>query len=367
MISMLLAVSCRPDEPAVKNVNLEVDTLLTISNSQETVLGSPYEVVTDSEGKIIALDRAAGRLVVFNEKGEFLYNIGKRGPGPAEFRDVMGMGIDDDDNIIVFDRAAQSFKKFNTDGEFIGTVTPEEPITTPVEFYPSEKRNLLLYINTNYGAGASKLLNVHSQNFEEIYSSSMKVTDFVDFTTPEPLFLRHSGNFLYLDKHYALFSPYIYNGELYKLKFNPGSSKYQTDEKFEGISFMKNVTFVRGTGSAVKVDSRPRTADGAYEGIKGVIRHNTAHGIYRLNHGHVLHFTFIEKDGVRTFGAEIFDQNLNLIGYGKIFEKLMLSDPETVNLLQIDITWKDEDDKFYIIEWKTEPIIRVVKFSYELQ
>ena len=59
---------------------------------------------------------------------------------------------------------------------------------------------------------------------------------------------------------------------------------------------------------------------------------------------------------------ELFDQRGNLTAYGPI-ERVPLDAYGTATL-ELDIAWKDDQDRLYIIDRTETPVIRVVEVQY---
>ena len=93
--------------------------------------------------------------------------------------------------------------------------------------------------------------------------------------------------------------------------------------------------------------------------------YNLSKGLYQLNNGMIVHFTYIEKKDPheRIFGIEVYDKSMTPIGYAPI--KRISFDPKRSNMLPLNVMWKDNQDRFYIIdkENRATPKIRVVSLD----
>lgn len=89
--------------------------------------------------------------------------------------------------------------------------------------------------------------------------------------------------------------------------------------------------------------------------------HNHSLGVFRMSSGEVVHFTFIERGDKRTFGVEMFDPNGEFVGYGPI-ESVEL-DAQGRGLSPWNVAWRDKEDRFYIINNKDFPFIRIVNLE----
>jgi len=95
-----------------------------------------------------------------------------------------------------------------------------------------------------------------------------------------------------------------------------------------------------------------------------VLAYNQSRGLFRLQDGRLVHFTSCKFGDERVFGVEIFDQSGNLIGYGPI--RSVPWDTNKKSLVNWDVVWKDDQDRFYIIDKDYTPIVRVVELRYQL-
>ena len=59
---------------------------------------------------------------MFNEKGDFLGTIGKKGQGPGEFEAPSSMFIDHQDNLCVHDVVRMGLAVFDKNGQFIRNI-----------------------------------------------------------------------------------------------------------------------------------------------------------------------------------------------------------------------------------------------------
>ncbi|MDE2826419.1 MAG: 6-bladed beta-propeller [Bacteroidota bacterium] len=77
--------------------------------SAEYLFTYPELVRTDSKGYIYVHDRLRADVRVFDESGQFVTTVGRRGEGPGEMREIVSMHVDDRDRLIVADRNSSRF------------------------------------------------------------------------------------------------------------------------------------------------------------------------------------------------------------------------------------------------------------------
>jgi len=82
-------------------------------------LSEPFDLAVDSKGNVWVSDTGNNRVVEFNEKGEYLFQFGKKGTGSGEFNAPKGIAIDPTDSIWVVGSGNNRLQKFNIEGKFI--------------------------------------------------------------------------------------------------------------------------------------------------------------------------------------------------------------------------------------------------------
>ena len=71
-------------------------------------------------GDFVVADRTAGELRIFNQRGEFVRTVGRRGRGPSEFQHIVALEVRGD-TIFVQDPMLGKVVRFRRSGELIGT------------------------------------------------------------------------------------------------------------------------------------------------------------------------------------------------------------------------------------------------------
>ncbi len=100
-----------------------VDTLLSLGGSLATEepeqFGRIGSIVADANGNLFVLDVIRDEVMVFSPKGEYLRTVGRRGPGPGEYRGPAHLGLLGD-TLVVSDMTDYRLCLFKLDGESIG-------------------------------------------------------------------------------------------------------------------------------------------------------------------------------------------------------------------------------------------------------
>jgi hypothetical protein len=76
-------------------------------------------VSVDDKGDIVVLDRNAFRAVEFTSSGEFLFEAGREGEGPGEFKRPVGIAAARDGGLAVLDAARGRYVQFDASGQLV--------------------------------------------------------------------------------------------------------------------------------------------------------------------------------------------------------------------------------------------------------
>lgn len=95
------------------------------------------DVEVDSLGNIFILDAGNFRIVKFSPDGDFLWQGGKKGDGPGEFKDPIDLALGKGD-YFVLDRGNGRIDRFAADGEYLSSIKLRKNITA-ISYVPSGK------------------------------------------------------------------------------------------------------------------------------------------------------------------------------------------------------------------------------------
>jgi len=96
--------------------DLEEDLIIGDPDDENATFYGSVLVAVDSEDNILVLDRENCRVQKFDEEGNFLQTIGRKGQGPGEFVRPLELILDHDDNIYVSEN--RKLHKFSMAGEY---------------------------------------------------------------------------------------------------------------------------------------------------------------------------------------------------------------------------------------------------------
>ncbi len=93
----------------------------------------PSEVAVGKRGRIFVLDGANNQVKVFNQKWQFVLDIGQAGEGNGEFRNPVGLDIDERGYIYVADTGNQRIQIFDDTGKYLRKIDLTRWKARPVE------------------------------------------------------------------------------------------------------------------------------------------------------------------------------------------------------------------------------------------
>jgi len=234
-----------------QNITVQLKNELTIGDDEsapaEYLFAWPTNVCTDTNNNIYISDKNMSKIRVFDEKGNFLNYISRKGQGPGEIQDLISMVVDKKNDLIVVDRVNHRITRFKNMGKDFETY--RIPIYTPVtpwHIYSLGKDNYVLYFhirsNNKYRVGASdKVLHVFDEKFSLIKESFARADEMWDINDS---FLRtrvgkSRSNICVSDSNIILCSPGFYEGKIcvYQKKSNKWEMKYLEGKKPENGSY----------------------------------------------------------------------------------------------------------------------------------
>ena len=315
----------------------------------------PEIVRTDSQGNIYVKDSRRADVRVFDANGRYVTTVGKRGEGPGELREVYGMHVDGDDRVIVADRMSRRFTIFTDMGKSFATKSLAEDGRTiaPRPILSLDNSFVLKYVKlfANPEGGPSikddRVLHTYDTDFNRLETFA-QLDDIYDLDDP---FLKSfstspSGmNVATNGTDTIVLAPVVYGGYIYR--YTRSNDKWGM-EKLKG-------------GPVPTRAFIPVSKKDLQDNRKGSITRSDPTGTYRarifsqstgvaiLSTGEILHFpirTPLKQDYEPR--AELFNQNGDLVGYGRLqFDNPELNGNARV-MESISIQWIDTADRLYL-------------------
>lgn len=335
------------------------------SAAAEYLFGLPWYVATDSQGRIYVADLMAMGIKVYTADGDYVRTIGARGKQPGEFQSIKGMYVTDDDELLVFDRENARITRFSADGEVLATYPV--PILTSVQMRQLGSHYIALYNEVSRGVGASRehhLFHVYGPTFQEAAAEFGTLNEVADQDQAIVRIYHRSnpGRFVMTGNSTLVYAPGLYDGKLYRYEKRNG--QWMQTDILHGYVEEQPYTIV--TSSPFDTDHADMvTSVAGMSRPLAALLHNRTRGLFKLQNGRLVHFTFSEFGDERVFGIEVFDEEGNLIGYGPI--RAVPLDRNGMATLWWRVAWKDDKGRFYIVDREGDaPVVRVVELEYTL-
>jgi hypothetical protein len=115
-----------PKEPIYEATILELQEDLTISGSsddEEQMFQNVHTLDIDAEGNLYILDEQAANIKVFDQNGNFLKTIGRKGQGPGEFGLPISLALTPDQQILVNEMGQRRLLFFDLEGNFLRQIS----------------------------------------------------------------------------------------------------------------------------------------------------------------------------------------------------------------------------------------------------
>ena len=106
-----IMTSCTNSEQSADEIRtsdlseIELTHLFTLEEPEGMFFERVRFLQSDSQGRIFVADQEANHVLVYDASGNFETTIGREGGGPAEFRAILNMFVDENDQLIIFDMA----------------------------------------------------------------------------------------------------------------------------------------------------------------------------------------------------------------------------------------------------------------------
>ena len=317
----------------------------------------PELVRTDSQGNIFVKDARRADIQVFNAAGEFVTVIGRKGEGPGEMQEIVGMHVDGSDRLIVADRMSRRLTIFTNMGKEFSTKTvADQGYIIPNPILSLDGTYLLSYVQrfANPEGGASlkgdRFLHLYDAGLNRIETFGL-LADIFDMSNPFLRAFSDSPRGLEVatdGMNTVVVAPYVYDGYIYRYV---RSSDRWVMEKLKGRTIAAKAFL---PVSKDEIDSSDDVRRGSImrtspTGPQRVRVFSRSRGIGFLSTGQILHFplrTPLKEDFEPL--VELYGEDGNLEAYGR----LLFDDPELNGnarvMESVALQWVDATDHLFI-------------------
>lgn len=331
--------------------------------SEEPLLVSPAGIRTDRVGNIYIADRKLSAVQVFDADGNFLRSIGRAGGGPGEFGVINAIEINNKQELMTIDARNKRVTRFSNTGEVLSNYAPAEgEMIWSRYFRQLDKQHYLLLHKEREIPGTKEQEELFSQSaLFHLYDSTFTHT--VSFGHIDSL-MNLPGDFTKLYAHTdnpghfwpdeegnIWYAPPLYAGRLFK--YQAGAKGWTLAQTLRGQLLPEKPLELdsdrEGSMSIVVYTDESTKSVSAYLKSESL-------GIFEMSDGRLIHLSSQLQNGKRKTVVEVFNEEGKLEGVG-LLEKFTLAGTEQKAL--ITNIWKDKDDRFYIIDKRGAPAVRI--------
>jgi len=124
--------------------------LFDIDGGGSTRLSLPTDVAV-SQGRVCVVDGTNDRVVIFNEDGDYLFEIGGKGSAQGQFLHPVGIATDDDGRVYVADTGNHRVQVFNLYGKFLTAfpIISNGELVRPIDLAVDQPRGIIYVTGNN--------------------------------------------------------------------------------------------------------------------------------------------------------------------------------------------------------------------------
>ncbi|SMO42345.1 6-bladed beta-propeller [Gracilimonas mengyeensis] len=302
----------------------------------------PGNISLDKEGRIYITDEQRNFIQKFDSSGTFIQKIGASGSGPGEFNNLFGVYADS--VLIGFSRGTSRMLRFSLDGDFQQSY-PIQGVSSKPQMHRIGDQFLLFHVNYGDAPDEKYTLHIYNKSFELI-DEQIHLSELYENFNPDHtnLALAFPNSVVFLDDSRLLMAPAIYSGKLFEYKLNPQSGEWEQASVVEGKSIAKGYSVLNNSKDADMVLFPKHSDDGLYFRIYGQSMY-----LSQLRDGRYVHFIRRDVDQIREYGIELYDEDLNFLGYKELLTDPNPNDEEKIILRQPQDM--DSRNRFYSIDF----------------
>jgi len=325
---------------------------LRIGNVSEArpddILIQPRHVLSDRTGRIWIADLAILAVKVFDQKGNHILTISRKGGGPGEFQDITTMTINLQGELVVVDYINARFTIFSPEGRFIATHRlPMNAVQWPRRIYCTPDSGYILLAKLESG---ESLFHYFTKDFRYVRSFGTLPIIYQHNAHLEKQFaVTDPGEFMVDSKGILYYAAGLFDGRIYV---------YEIKNEIQKTIFRSKNRMSQPYEYEFKTEFQPGPPPPQYQitmagpdGMYYLRRNFISGGINVLDDGTVAHLVVSLKGKNHEIGVELFFPN------GSVeYKRLAGSELPAYQ-------WKASFGKWYLIDRREIP--QVVEFILE--
>ena len=154
-------------------------------------------VAFDAADNMYLLDSQNTRVVVFDSKGRYLRQFGKKGGGPGELQTPTGLVVAADGNVVVSDVSNRGFVVFRPDGEYVRNVPFGDDTGFPIAMTASRNGGVITRSFARMRPGQTPAAETGGANLSPIVRQSLDggaATTLYNVPVPPPRVIESGAN-----------------------------------------------------------------------------------------------------------------------------------------------------------------------------
>jgi len=312
-------------------------------NQEESWIVRPRDLTVDSDGNVYISDQERNFIQKFDSNLNFILKIGREGRGPGEFDRITTVYADT--VLLGFSEATSTINKYSLNGEFVNSYTLEGIRGNPDIFRFNDGFIFSAMpfngdLNQYYG------IHVYDKSFERIGSPQLQAKEIYPKFNEDLSYqvMTGYGNIQFLNEYHFVIAPRIYSGKLYKFKYNAEAQEWSKVASIEAADIENNYSKLPGRDNAEMLFFPP----GQDEPLAYRI-HGESLFLSQISSGHYVHFIKRDIGKERQYGIELFDDELNYLGF-----EVLVADPDSYDDERVRFyppKAKNSKDIFYSIEF----------------
>jgi hypothetical protein len=382
----LIHNSCSISEHDIESnfSDIQIEILAEIGTENQPFdyqLGDPISVITDRLGNVYIADGASQSVKIFDSTGVYLKSIGGRGRGPGEFMQLNLMRITPDGTLLFLDRGKLEYIYLTTEGEYLNS----NPVDLANQFYPEsvvflDEFAMGLYMKSSNRPNDPSyferpLFYIYDHHFENLEATLITYELLGESYENHFLwgnFIPYPGSFdLDSEQNKLIYAPGVYTGRLFEYYFD-GDFNLVSEVEIESHPLMLNKTYdIYSSGTEYEQFS-------SFSGVQMFHHGGFTHqgrlysidaGVFYLENGNIAHFygewrggdTTLEEGNTFDLFVQVLSPEGEILNHGFVKSLDIVRRP-SLSL----VSWKDEQDNFYLINQSKFDAPTVIKFRLEL-